>query len=91
MIYGSTHSLINELIIEYSKELKFMNDQKSFEDSLKEIENIVEELEKGDISLEESIDLYKKGMMTLKECNQKIDKVEKELQVLKIDDTKSRE
>ena len=40
------------------------------------------ELESGDTSLEESFGLYQKGMEMLKFCNEKIDTVEKKVQVL---------
>ena len=40
------------------------------------------ELESGDTSLEESFGLYQKGMEMLKLCNEKIDTVEKKVQVL---------
>jgi exodeoxyribonuclease VII small subunit len=52
------------------------------EDRFKELDGIVNELESGEISLEESFELYKKGMDMLKECNKDIDKVEKQIIVL---------
>ena len=39
-------------------------------------------MEQGDISLEETFDLYHKGMNMLKSCNDKIDKVEKKMLIL---------
>ena len=36
----------------------------------------------GDVSLEETFDLYHKGMNMLKSCNDKIDKVEKKMLIL---------
>lgn len=56
--------------------------EKTFEESLKEIEEIVQRLEKGDVPLEQSIKLYNEGIQLLDVCNQKIDKVEKELQIV---------
>lgn len=52
------------------------------EERFKELDDIVKELESGEVSLEESFDLYKKGMDMLKECNKDIDKVEKQIIVL---------
>jgi len=40
----------------------------SFEDALKELEAIVARLEKGDVSLEESIAIYERGEMLKKHC-----------------------
>ena len=54
----------------------------SLEESLQELEQVMEELSGADISLEQSFSLYKKGMDLLLQCNQAIDKVEKELIIL---------
>lgn len=48
------------------------------------LESTIEKLEQEDISLEESFKLYKEGMKLIKSCNDKIDKVEKE--VLKLNE-----
>lgn len=68
-----------------------MNDKKkkakeiSFEDSLKILEEIVEELEKGELSLDEALKLYEEGMEfsnkcmeKLNESKQKVEKITKE-------------
>ena len=55
----------------------------TLEQSFAELDKLVGGLEKPDISLEESFRAYKKGMDLLKECNRKIDTVEKKM--LKID------
>lgn len=52
------------------------------EDNLKKLDDIVKELENSEISLEESFNLYKDGIKLIKECNDSIDKVEKELIIL---------
>lgn len=61
------------------------------EDRFKELDSIVGELESGEISLEESFELYKKGMDMLKECNKDIDKVEKQIIVLQSTDDSEEE
>ncbi|NLY48194.1 MAG: exodeoxyribonuclease VII small subunit [Clostridiales bacterium] len=52
------------------------------EEAFERLNNIIEELEKPDISLEQSFALYQEGMKLLKESNASIDKVEKELIIL---------
>ena len=52
------------------------------EETFTKLNQIVEQLEKPEISLEESFTLYQEGMKLLKHCNDSIDKVEKELIVL---------
>jgi len=54
----------------------------SLEGSLEELEQVMEELGSAELSLEESFLLYKRGMDLLLQCNQAIDKVEKELMIL---------
>ena len=51
----------------------------TIEESLKELDDIVEKLESREISLEESFTMYQKGMELLKQCSSKIDRVEKKM------------
>lgn len=51
----------------------------TLEESFTVLDQMVEKLESPDISLEESFQIYKKGMELLKECNSKIDTVEKKM------------
>lgn len=46
------------------------------------LEEITGKMEGEDVSLEESFELYSKGMNLLKQCNQAIDQVEKKVLVL---------
>lgn len=55
---------------------------KSLEASMTELEGVLKELEKEEISLEDSFRLYNEGMKLLKSCNDTIDKVEKKIIVL---------
>lgn len=54
----------------------------NLEQSMQELEQVMEALNQPEISLEESFALYKKGMDLLLTCNRAIDKVEKELMIL---------
>lgn len=55
---------------------------KNLEKSLEELNDILTNLEKEEISLEDSFALYQEGMKLLKQCNDSIDKVEKQLMIL---------
>ncbi|MDD5937011.1 MAG: exodeoxyribonuclease VII small subunit [Clostridiales bacterium] len=55
---------------------------KTLEQTFEQLEAVMEELEKEEISLEDSFRLYQEGMKLLKECNDSIDKVEKKLMIL---------
>lgn len=47
-----------------------------------ELNDVILNLEKEDVSLEDSFAYYYRGMELLKTCNDKIDRVEKQIQVL---------
>ncbi len=51
----------------------------SLEDSFGKLEEIVEQLEAEDITLEDSFRIYQQGMEVLKYCSNKIDKIEKKV------------
>lgn len=59
-----------------------MSENKTFEENLKELETIVLELEKGELSLEESISKFEKGIAVSKECNSKLEDAEKRISIL---------
>lgn len=52
------------------------------EEAFEKLNQIMEALEKSDVSLEDSFSIYQEGMKLLKTCNDSIDKVEKELIIL---------
>jgi exodeoxyribonuclease VII small subunit len=54
----------------------------TFEKSLEELENIANELERGSLSLEKSIEIFEKGIKLSKECSEKLDKAEKRINIL---------
>jgi len=55
---------------------------KSLEEVFEQLDVIVEKLEESEVSLEDSFQLYYKGMELLKICNDKIDAVEKQMLIL---------
>ena len=54
----------------------------SFEDKVEELEKIVEELEKGDMSLELSLKKFEEGMKLSKECSDILEKSEKKIKII---------
>ena len=55
---------------------------KSLEEVFEALDGIIENLEETSVSLEDSFQLYNKGMELLKICNDKIDTVEKKMLIL---------
>lgn len=52
------------------------------EEAFEKLETILEQLESSEITLEQSFQYYKDGMDLLKQCNEKIDTVEKKMQMI---------
>ena len=56
--------------------------QKTFEQSMKQLERIVQELEGGDLPLEAAIKKFEEGMKLTKSCSAKLDETEKKVSIL---------
>ncbi len=56
----------------------------NFEDSLKELEEIVERLENGQGSLEDAIAAYERGSMLKKHCQAKLDEARLKVEKIKL-------
>ncbi len=54
----------------------------SIEETLDELEAIIEKMEDRDRSLEETFALYERGMKLARDCSGRIEKVEKKIQIL---------
>jgi exodeoxyribonuclease VII small subunit len=53
-----------------------------FEDAMQRLEDIVEDLEGGDLPLEDSLKAFEDGMKLLTFCSDKLDEVEKRVAIL---------
>ena len=49
-----------------------MSNKKTFEDNLKELEEIAPKLETGNLGLDEALEEFEKGMKLSKECTKKL-------------------
>ena len=56
--------------------------EKSFEQSLKQLEQIVQDLEEGDLPLEKAIKKFEDGIKLSKNCSEKLDETEKRIMLL---------
>ncbi len=54
----------------------------NFEDNMEKLENIVTELEKGDLNLDDSITKFEEGIKISKECNKILEDAEKKITIL---------
>ncbi len=57
-------------------------EEKNFEKSIQDLENIVTELEKGELNLDESVKKFEEGMKIAKQCNNILENAEKKITIL---------
>ncbi|MGI8668552.1 MAG: exodeoxyribonuclease VII small subunit [Aridibacter sp.] len=58
------------------------NKEQTFEASLGKLEEIVTQLEEGELSLEESLKLFEDGVKLSRECQERLDQAERRIEVL---------
>ena len=63
-----------------------MEKKKKFEEKIEELETIINDLENGNSSLEESIQKYTTAMKLVKECDQELKKVENQVSKIVMED-----
>ena len=56
--------------------------EKSFEEAMNELEEIVEKLEKGELGLDESIEIFQRGIELSRHCSKRLDETEKKISLL---------
>lgn len=59
-----------------------MNKKISFEDALRELEEITASLERGSLSLEESIQAYSRGQELREVCEKRLNEAQKKIEIL---------
>ncbi len=59
-----------------------MSKKISFEETMNKLEDIATELEKGNLSLEESVSKFEEGMKLSKECSDLLENAEKRITIL---------
>lgn len=56
----------------------------SFEEAMKRLEAITEQLSKEGVSLDEALALYEEGVKLARECNAKLEDTERKIQMLQV-------
>ena len=54
----------------------------NFETSLEELERIVRELERGDLPLEKSLELFEQGVKLSRACQERLNEAERRIEIL---------
>jgi exodeoxyribonuclease VII small subunit len=60
--------------------------KKTFEQSMKQLEQIIQELESGDLPLEKAIKKFEEGIQLSRSCSKMLDETEKKVSIL-LEDT----
>jgi exodeoxyribonuclease VII small subunit len=56
--------------------------ERKFEDAMAELEKVVDRLESGELSLEESLGAFQEGVGLVQYCNQKLNEIERKIELL---------
>lgn len=59
-----------------------LREAQSFESSLRRLEQIVREMESGELPLERSLELFEQGVKLSRECQTQLDEAERRIEVL---------
>lgn len=59
-----------------------MEDEIKFEQAMSRLEEIVQELEKGNLTLEDSLKIFEEGIKLSRLCMAKLDEAEKKVEIL---------
>lgn len=62
-----------------------------FEDKMLELEHIIDELENGNLDLEDSIEKYTKAMKLVKECDTELKKVEEQISKIVLENNETKD
>ncbi|QFT64732.1 exodeoxyribonuclease VII small subunit [Roseivivax halotolerans] len=60
-------------------------EEMSFEEAMRALEEVVGQLERGDVPLEQSIALYERGAKLKKRCEQKLKEAEEKVAAITLD------
>lgn len=55
---------------------------RSFEDSMQELETLVEAMETGELSLEDSLEHFERGVKQIRTCQKALDEAEQKVKIL---------
>ena len=62
--------------------LAMKDTNQNFESSLEELERIVRELERGDLPLEKSLELFEQGVKLSRACQERLNEAERRIEIL---------
>ena len=61
-------------------------EEMTFEQAMAELEAVVDQLDRGEVALDESIKLYERGALLKKRCEQKLKEAEEKVAAITLDE-----
>ena len=80
---NNTENNVTSIIEEYNTENNMNNTENvGIEDNFEQLEDIISKMQSDRITLEQSFELYNKGLSLVQDCNNQIDKIEKQIKII---------
>lgn len=81
---NNTEKNVTGIIEENNTENNMNNTENvGIEDNFEQLEDIISKMQSDRITLEQSFELYNKGLSLVQDCNNQIDKIEKQIKIIK--------
>jgi exodeoxyribonuclease VII small subunit len=80
---NNTENNVTGIIEENNTENNMNNTENvGIEDNFEQLEDIISKMQSDRITLEQSFELYNKGLSLVQDCNNQIDKIEKQIKII---------
>ena len=80
---NNTENNVTGIIEENNTENNMNNAENGgIEDNFEQLEDIISKMQSDRITLEQSFELYNKGLSLVQDCNNQIDKIEKQIKII---------
>ena len=80
---NNTENNVTVIIEENNTENNMNNTENvGIEDNFEQLEDIISKMQSDRITLEQSFELYNKGLSLVQDCNNQIDKIEKQIKII---------
>ena len=80
---NNTENNVASIIEEYNTGNNMNNTENvGIEDNFEQLEDIISKMQSDRITLEQSFELYNKGLSLVQDCNNQIEKIEKQIKII---------
>ena len=80
---NNTENNVTSIIEENNPENNMNNTENvGIEDNFEQLEDIISKMQSDRITLEQSFELYNKGLSLVQDCNNQIEKIEKQIKII---------